>query len=238
MNATKPGALIFLTCALIFAFAAQRCARAQNSKTLYPRMAPVEQYLMDRDAEIALARTAGPESISHDATILVLGRRGYETAAEGENGFVCVVDRGWSAPIDNPEFRNPKNRSPICYNPQAVSSILPAIIKRPELALAGKSREQIQEWTKAAYAKKELPTTLEPGAMSFMMAKDAYLSDDGNHNLAHLMFYTPLMEGGNWGADLPKSPVMLLQKGPPEPFNIFLVPVGKWSDGTPAPIPK
>ena len=48
------------------------------------------------------------------------------------------------------------------------------------------------------------------------------------------MFYTPLMDGKNWGADLPKSPVILQQKGPPEPFNIFLVPVGKWSDGTPA----
>src|SRR5690348_13986672 len=238
MNAKKLGALVFLACTGIFALAAQRHARAQNSKALYPKMAPIEQYLMDRDAEIALARTAAPESIALDATVLVLGRRGYETAAEGKNGFVCVVDRGWSAPIDNPEFWNPKNRSPICYNPQAVSSILPAIIKRAELALAGKSREQIQELTKAAYAKKELPTTLEPGAMSFMMSKDAYLTDDGGHNLAHLMFYTPLMVGGTWGADLAKSPVMLLQKGPPEPFNIFIVPVGKWSDGTPAPLPK
>lgn len=238
MNAKKLGALVFLTCALIFALAAQKHARAENSKTLYPKMAPVEQYLMDRDAEMALARTAAPESISRDATVLVLGRRGFETAGEGKNGFVCVVDRAWSAPIDNPQFWNPKNRSPICYNPQAVSSVLPAIIKRAELALAGKSREQIQELTKAAYAKKELPTTLEPGAMSFMMSKNAYLTDDGGHNLAHLMFYTPLMEGRNWGADLPKSPVMLIQKGPPEPFNIFIVPVGKWSDGTPAPLPR
>lgn len=238
MNAKKLGALVFLGCALIFALVAQRHARAQNSKTLYPKMAPVEQYLMDRDAEIPLARTAAPESISRDATVLVLGRHGYETAVEGQNGFVCVVDRGWSAPIDSPEFWNPKNRSPICYNPQAESSILPALIKRAEFALAGKSREQIQELTKAAYAKKELPTTLEPGAMSFMMSKNAYLTDDGSHNLAHLMFYTPIMEGGNWGADLPKSPVMLLQKGPPEPFDIFLVPVGKWSDGTPAPLPR
>jgi len=234
MNAKKLGALVFLTCALIFALAAQRHAWAQTRRTLYPRMAPVEQYLMDRDAEIALAQTAAPESVSRDATVLVLGRHGYETAVEGKNGFVCAIERGWMAPIDNPEFWNPKNRSPICYNPQAVSSILPATIKRTELVLTGESKEQIQEWTKAAYAKKELPTTLEPGAMSFMMSKGAYLTDDGGHNLAHLMFYTPLMDGKNWGADLPESPVILLQKGPPEPFNIFLVPVGKWSDGTPA----
>jgi hypothetical protein len=238
MNAKKFGALVSLTCALICALDTQRQLQAQSSKIPYPKMAPVEQYLMDRDAEIVLARTAAPESISRDATVLVLGRRGYETAVEGKNGFVCAVERAWNAPIENPEFWNPKNRSPICYNPQAVRSILPVTIKRAELVLTGESKERIQEWTKAAYAKKELPTIPEPGAMSFMMSKEAYLTDDGSHNLAHLMLYTPLIEGGDWGADLPKSPVSLLQKGPPEPFNIFLVPVGKWSDGTPAPLPR
>lgn len=238
MNAKKFGAIVSLTCCLICALGTQRQVRAQSSKTLYPKMAPIEQYFTDRDAEIALARSAAPESISRDARVLVLGRRGYETAVEGKNGFVCAVERAWMSPFDAPEFWNPKNRSPICFNPQAVRSILPVTIKRTELVLAGQSMEQIQEWTKAAYAKKELPATPEPGAMSFMMSKEAYLTDDGGHNLAHLMFYTPLMDGENWGADLPKSPVSLLQKGPPEPFNVFIVPVGKWSDGTPAPLPR
>lgn len=238
MSSKKFGVVVSLTCALICAFGTERQARGQSSKTLYPKMAPVEQYLMDRDAEIALARSAAPEPISHDATALVLGRRGYETVVEGKNGFVCIVERAWMSPFDSREFWNPKNRGPICYNPQAVHSILPITIKRTELVLAGESREQIQEWTKAAYAKKELPTTLEPGAMSFMMSKEAYLTDDGGHNLAHLMFYTPLMNGEDWGAGLPKSPVILGQKGPPEPFNIFIVPVGKWSDGTSAPLPR
>jgi len=60
----------------------------------YPRMAPVEQYLMEENAEIELARSAAPDSISRDATILVLGRHGYETAVKGKNGFVCLVARG------------------------------------------------------------------------------------------------------------------------------------------------
>src|SRR5215475_10614174 len=99
-------------------------------------MAPLEQYLMDRDAEISLARSAAPESISRDAAVLVLGRHGYETAVEGKNGFVCVVERNWMAPFDNPEFWNPRNRGPICYNPQAARSILPLTIKRTEQVLA------------------------------------------------------------------------------------------------------
>ena len=62
-------------------------------------MAPIEQYLMaNRNAEIALAQSAGPESISREAEVLVLGRHGYETAVKGKNGFVCVVERSWMAP--------------------------------------------------------------------------------------------------------------------------------------------
>lgn len=228
-----------LAVAVICAFAVPLQTRAQDSKTPYPTMAPLDQYLMpDRDAEIALARTAAPDGISRDATILVLGRHGYETAVEGKNGFVCVVERNWTAPIDNSEFWNPKNRSPICYNPPAVNSVLPLTIKRTELVLAGKSIAQIQESEKAAYARKDLPTTLEPGAMSYMMSKEAYLTDNDGHNLAHLMFYTPVMEKAKWGADVPNSPVSLLQTGPPEPFTVFIVPTGKWSDGTRAPMPK
>ena len=223
--------------ALMVALGASRPKRAQDAKTLYPSMAPLDQYLIpDRNAEIALARSAAPESISRDATILTLGRHGYETAVEGKSGFVCLVERAWLSPVDSPEFWNPKIRSPLCFNPPAARSILPIAYKRTEVALAGKSRDQIIDWTKAAYARKELPT-LEPGAMCFMMSKAAYLTDDDDHNLAHLMFYAPLMDKAGWGADVPNSPVILGEHGPPEPFTEFIVPVGKWSDGTPAPLP-
>lgn len=199
-------------------------------------MAPLEQYLMQRDAEIALARTAAPEAISRDATVLVLGRHGYETAVEGKNGFVCAVERGWMSPSDAPNFWNPKIRGPICFNPPAARSVLPITYKRTEMVLAGRTRAEIIEGNKAAFEKGELPA-LEPGAMSYMMSKGAYLSDSGDHNLAHLMFYTPLLDGAVWGADLPKSPVMLNPqfKGA-QPIDVFVVPVGRWSDGTPAPV--
>jgi hypothetical protein len=231
---TAVASLMFV---LILIFGTPCRMQAQDGKTTYPSMAPLDQYLMpDRNAEIALARSAAPDSISRDAKILVLGRHGYETAVEGKNGFVCLVERAWMSPFDSAEFWNPKIRGPLCLNPQAVHSILPFDYKRTELALAGKSKAQIIEWTKAADAKKELPP-LEPGAMCYMMSKGAYLTDDDDHNMAHLMFYTPPMDGKNWGADLPNSPVMLGDHGPPQPYTMFLVPVGKWSDGTPAPLP-
>ena len=100
MNRKRFQAIASLGFALILILDAAWQARAQDRQMLYPSMAPVEQYLMtDRNAEIALARSAAPEAISRDATILVLGRHGYETAVEGKNGFVCAVERGGDGPI-------------------------------------------------------------------------------------------------------------------------------------------
>jgi hypothetical protein len=226
-----------LSFALILGAVGMARAHAQAPKAAYPSMAPFDQYLMaDRDAEIALARSAAPDAISGDAKILVLGRHGYETAVEGKNGFVCVVERAWMSPSDAPEFWNPKVRGPICFNPPAARSVLPATFERTEMALAGRKEAEIIEGNKAAFEKGELPP-LEAGAMSYMMSKDAYLTDHDDHNLAHLMFYTPPLDGKAWGADLPKSPVALNPqfKGV-QPIDVFIVPVGRWSDGTAAPV--
>src|ERR1700722_15694195 len=225
---------------LAVALGASSQTQAQ-SKTPYSSMATLREYLMpDRNAEIALARSAAPDSISHDAKVLVLGPHGYETAVEGKNGFVCVVERGWMGPFEGElaaNFWNPKIRGPICFNPPGARSILPMTYKRTEMVLAGESKAQIIDGIKT-FIKQDLPP-LEPGAMSYMMSKDQYITDDGRHNwMAHLMFYTPLMDGAIWGADLSKSPVMLNPQfgGAPEPIDVFMIPAGWWSDGTTDPI--
>lgn len=220
-------------------------AVAQDVTSNYPKMAPVDQYLMaDRAAEIALARSAAPESISRDATILVLGRKGYEKAVEGRNGFVCVVGRSWMGPFDWPEFWNPKVRAADCLNPQAARSIVPVFYLCTRMAMAGRSKAEILAALKTAYKNKQLPE-LESGAMDYMMSKASYLTDQGGHNMPHLMFETFVKDGKDWGAGAKGSPVM---SGPywfasPEnqhranglpPILVFLVRVATWSDGTPA----
>src|SRR5579864_3501245 len=226
-----------LSIVLLAVLGAAGQAPAQKAKDPYPAMAPLDQYLIaDRSAEIALARSAAPPSISGGATVAVLGRHGYETAVAGKNGFVCVVERGWMSPANAPEFWNPKLRGPICFNPPAARSVLPATFKRTEMVLAGRTKAEIIAGNKAAFEKGELPP-LEPGAMSYMMSKKAYLTDRDDHNLAHLMFYAPPLDGKAWGADLPKSPVMLNPqfKGT-QPIDVFVVPVGRWSDGSAASV--
>jgi hypothetical protein len=237
MNRRRLAMVTSLSFALMLGLIAMKQGQAQSPQTAYSIMAPLDQYLMaDRNAEIALARSAAPEAISREAKILVLGRHGYETAVEGKNGFVCVVERGWMSPSDAKEFWNPKIRGPICFNPPAARSVLPTTLKRTEMVLAGRTKAEIIAGNKAAFDKGELPP-LELGGMSYMMSKEAYLTDDNDHNLAHLMFYAPPLDGKAWGADLPKSPVMLIPqfKGA-QPIDVFIVSVGRWSDGSAAPV--
>ena len=221
--------------ALLLALAAPVAAQGT-----YP---PVDRYLLPRDAEIALARSAAPASVAKDASVLVLTRKGYETAVEGKNGFVCLVDRGWQAAFDDPEFWNPKVRAPTCLNPQAARSFLPMQHKRTELVLSGASKDEIKSRIMSGVEKKEFPTP-EIGAMSYMMSKQQHLADRFGHWHPHLMFYLPggTIKAADWGANLSKSPVMCspeqMSDGRREPVLVFVVPVSHWSDDTPAPAPE
>jgi hypothetical protein len=218
--------------ALVLMLPTARQAPAQQAKTPYPNMAPLDQYLMERSAEITLARSAAPPSISQDAEVMVLGRHGYETVAKGKNGFVCIVERAWTSGIDEPDFWNPKQRGPICLNPPAVRSYLPQTILKTESILAGRSKAQMFEDLKAALDKKKLPPP-ESGAMSYMMSKQGYLNHRAGHWHPHLMFFLPPTEAAAWGADLPGSPIIRSDDLQGR-MTVFMVPVGHWSDGTDA----
>jgi hypothetical protein len=231
MKADTTRKLIWQALTLIAVFGATSQTGAQDAIAKYPSMAPIEQYRMDRDAEIALARTAAPASISRDAEILVLGQKNYETAVHGKNGFVCMVGRAWTGPLSNPEFWSPKNRSPACLNPPAARSVLPIFLKEAGMVLAGFSKTQIDDGIKRAVDKKELGAP-ESGSMIYMMSKEAYLTDRGGHNLSHLMFELPNIDAAAWGADLPDSPVFSVSFAP-VPMIEFNVPTNQWSDGTP-----
>lgn len=227
------GAIVIRSVALLVILGMARHTLGQNdgAKSPYPKMAPLEQYLMqDRSSEIALARSAAPDSISRDAEILVLGRHGYETAVYGKNGFVCLVERSWTAPINDPNFWNPKLRGPLCLNAAAARSYLPRTVKKTDLILAGHTKAQMVEIIAAAINKKELPA-MEPGAMSYMLSKQGYLSDTDGHWHPHLMFFFSQGDPAAWGAGLPGSPVIALNDTW-EHLTTLLIPVREWSDGT------
>src|SRR5215813_414026 len=230
MRENKVGAIVIKIFALLVVLGIAHHATAQDAATKYTKMAPVDQYLMaDRDAEIALARSAAPESIARDAEVQVLGRHGFETAAKGKNGFVCIVERSWTSAADA-DFWNPRVRTPICYNAAAAHSFLPRNMKRTELILAGRTKAQVDEAIVAAVDKKELPP-MEPGAMCYMMSKQGYGGDTVEHWRPHLMFYFSQADPTTWGANLPGSPILAMSDDH-EHLTEFVVPVQQWSDGT------
>jgi hypothetical protein len=217
--------LAFLLCAI-------GSASAEEAKATYPAMAPLAQYRMASPTdETALARSAAPASISGEADVLTLGSNGYETAVKGSNGFVCLVQRSWAAGFDDTEFWNPKLRAPICFNPAAVRSVLPGYLERTHWVLAGISKSGMIDRTRTALNANSFVTP-EPGAMSFMMSKQGYLSDADGHWHPHLMFFVAHSDAAAWGANLRGSPIIAAQSDP-EPITTFFIPVAKWSDGTP-----
>src|SRR5215475_2569782 len=239
MNQKTIQTIAWAAVALVAVLCAARPGRAQDAKNPYPTsMVPLDQYLMDRNDEIALARSAAPPSVAKDATVMVLGRDGYETAVKGTNGFVCNVDRSWMDQFENsPEFWNPKRLGPVCYNPQAARTVLPITLIRTKLALAGKSKAEMSEGMKAAIENGELPP-LEPGGMAYMLSKQGFLNSKCGNCAPHLMFYVSVKDVHTWGAGALGSefPVLLSPhfNGAPEPVTEFIVPVPEWSDGTPA----
>jgi hypothetical protein len=231
MRKKKIGVIAIQSFALLVGFSTAYQAAAQDASTAYPNMAPVEQYLMDRTAEIALARSAAPESVSGDAEVLVLGRHGFETAVKGKNGFVCIVGRGWSSAADA-DFWNPKVRVPMCVNAAGARSYLLRVTKITDLALTGRTLTQVNDAIAAAVDKKELPA-MEPGAMCYMMSKQGYGGDSAPHWPSHLMFFFSDTDPAVWGANLPGSPVVGMSD-PSEHLTQFVITTQRWSDGTEA----
>jgi hypothetical protein len=222
MSALKKLGLLALLCAAW-------PVHGQGTVGPYPKMAPLDRYLMQRDAEIALARGAAPDSISREADVFVLGAHGYEAAVKGKNGFVCAVLRSWVVNADDPGFWNPRLRAPICFNAAAARSYWPIDIKKTELLLAGMPKDRMFETIQSRFDNRQLPA-LEPGAMCYMMSRDGYLNDTDGHWHPHLMFFVPQTSELAWGAGLPGAPIFAAQE-PANHVTVFMIPVKKWSDG-------
>lgn len=201
------------------------------------------EYLMDRQEEISLARSAGPDAVSADATVLVLTRSGeYEVAARGSNEWVCFVGRGWTGPAPIRDGRRvlsegnfePDRRGPQCFNEPAVSSVLAWHRLTTRMFLTGHTADDVEDRVAEALSSGEL-TVPEAGAMSYMLSPRQQLNPRVGRWNPHYMFYTPYADGsalyGTRGitTDLP----FVTDGGGPWAITTVVAPA--FSDGTPAP---
>jgi len=219
----KPNGLLL---ALLLASANAAAVGAQSAGAGYP---PLDQYLMPRAAEMALAATAAPAAISDHATIKILTRTGYEVARQGDNGAVCVVMRGFSAPTYTPaQFRglvyDPTVHAPICFTAPAARTVLPYYELRTRLALEGLGPDQIQQRVEAAYARGELPRR-DGVSFAYMWSGHQQLGPGIDAWHPHMMVFAPYydnsMVGGNpFGSLLPQ-----LSDDAGTPFAVVVIPV-------------
>jgi len=203
-------------------------------------MPPISQYLKTPNAEIALARTAAPASISNDATVMILTAHGYSIVAKGRNGFTCLVERAWMD-LNIPSSWNVKIQHPVCYNAAASRTVLPYTLKRTTLVLGGATEAQIEETMSGAMSEKTL-LPAAPDSIAYMMSKQQYIDDNAKSWYPHLMFFMPQADGDKagetWGADRSRSPVVYDPHFSRfhDPWAQFFIPVAHWSDGSPAPL--
>jgi len=200
-------------------------AGAQSSHK-YP---PIEEYLMARDAEIKLARSAAPAGISDRATIKVLTKSGFEVAQQGDNGNVCLVMRGFSAPTYTPaQFRDivhdPTIHAPICFTAPAARTALPYYEMRTNLALAGKSPDQIAEALQAAYATGKLPRR-EAMTVAYMWSAHQHLGSGIDAWHPHMMLFAPYYENSMVGGNAFGSVLPQVSDDAGTPFTVVVVPV-------------
>jgi hypothetical protein len=197
---------------------------AQNAKS-----PPLSEYMMPRDAEMALARSAAPANISDRATIRVLTTSGYQVARAGDNDFVCLVMRGWSAPTYTPvPFRDlvydAKVRAPICFDREAARTVMPYYELRSKLGMAGKTPDQIAEGLQAAYVKGELP---KRGGVSFayMWSADQHLASGIGHWHPHMMVFCPYYKNSMLGGNESGGPLPQVTDDAGTPFAVVVIPV-------------
>src|SRR5260370_22640538 len=191
---------------------------------------PLSGYLMPKADEVALAKSAAAQNISDHATIRVFTTSGYQTVHEGDNGFMCLVMRGFTgAPTFTPvQVRafityDAKTRAPICLDPQAARTLLPYFDLRTKLGLEGKTADQIAEGVEAAYAKGEIPKRTEV-SFAYMWSADQLLGPAGPWH-PHLMVYLPYYENSMLGNNEHPGMLPLVSHHALTPFSPRITPL-------------
>ena len=172
--------------------------------------------LIARSREIALARSAAPAAVSADATVLVLERGGYVTAAEGTNGVTCYVSRAW-----------PKSIEPHCFDEEGSRTVLPIHLRRAELREQGHTKEEINHDIAEGLRTGAFRLPTRP-AMSYMMSAAQVLYDDDGAYVGqwkpHLMIYVPYLASADLGLSGPPSTAAAIVVDEGQPLaNIMIV---------------
>lgn len=175
--------------------------------------------LMERQREIALARSACPPTIAEKAGVYVLEASGYVKVRESQNGFTAIV-----------QHSVPGAQEPQCMDAEGARAILPRILKVAELRAQGKSPEEIRRVVAEAFAKGVFQPPSRVG-IDYMLSTENVVPDD--HGVIapfppHVMFYAPFLTNAEIGSEgqTGGGPAFVVAQGTPYALIIVPVPAG------------
>ena len=203
--------------------------QASTVRAQKPGYPPLAQYMMPRDAEMALARSAAPAAISDRATVKILTKSGYAVAREGDNGVVCMVMRGFSAPTYTPaQFRDlvydASVHAPICFTPPAARTVMPYYELRTKLAMEGKGPDEIAEALQSAYIKGDLPRR-DAVTFAYMWSAHRHLASGIGAWHPHMMVFAPYYDNAMVGGNAFGTPLPQVTDDAGTPFAVVVIPV-------------
>lgn len=199
------------------ALAAPASAQDAEPFTDLPPGDPGPREILERDREIALARSAAPSSVSADATVLVLERGGYVVAEEGTSEVTCYVSRDWEESLE-----------PLCFDAEGSRTILPIYLRRAELRERGLSLAEIEADIADGLRTGRLRLPTRP-AIGYMMSSEQVLFAPDGRNVGawrpHVMIYYPYLEATDVGlGGEPALPVVMSSPGGATASMIVVVP--------------
>jgi hypothetical protein len=150
---------------------------------------------MPRDQQISLALSAGPKEVTNNATVYVLGQKGYEIARQGTNGASCLVERHFVKPDET-------TIEPTCYDPEGSRTLLQVDLYEAELRAKGTSEADIKKEVANGYKDGRFKAPSKPG-VEYMLSSDNRLGPTPDHGTVHFpphfMFYAPYLTGKDLG---------------------------------------
>lgn len=136
-----------------------------------------------RDAQIALAKSAAPPDVTDHATIMVLGKNGYEVAVKGTNGFTCLVLRQYLNTLE-----------PECYDAEGSRTTLQTDLFIEQQRARGVSDAEIEKAIDAGYKNGKFKAPAKAGIVYMMSPHNRVFDPEAKKVISfpgHLMFYAP-----------------------------------------------
>lgn len=138
---------------------------------------------IDRDREIALARSAAPAVVGDSAEVWVLVDRGYERAVKGTNGYGCIVQRGMGG----------QSLIPRCDDANGVATLYPIYNMIETMRTDGHTYGDFRRALADAYSSGKLQQP-NHGGFSYMYSVDAFFTTSKGQRVEftpHVMVYWP-----------------------------------------------